>query len=261
LKKKIKNAISFITPLLLVIVIWETVVRFGLVSERILPPFSSIVLTSFNLLTSDYLLLKHLFVSFYRLSIGYFLGITIGVSVGILLGSREILYRLVMPIISFLVSIPTIAWVPLFLIFIGIGDTTVILAIFLASFFPIVYNTMNGIRSIDKRFIWASKIMGADNLSIFSKVLLPGSLVSIITGLRLGLGYSWRALVGAEMLAATKFGLGFMIYAAKAFYDVKTMFVGLILIALGGLILDHLFMNTLEKHTIKKWGIVRGEVL
>lgn len=87
---------------------------------------------------------------------------------------------------------------------------------------------------------------------------MPGSLVSIITGLRLAIGYSWRALVGAEMIAVgISFGIGQMIYAARAFNDAEAMFAGLVIIAIGGFLLDRLIMNPIEKKTVEKWGMVK----
>jgi NitT/TauT family transport system permease protein len=205
-------------------------------------------------------LLVYLYRSIYRFTIGYGLGAILGIAVGILMGINKHFYRMASPILSLLISVPTIAWVPLFLITVGIGDETIILAIFLGCFFAIVYNTMNGIRSINKELIWASKIMGAKKTTIFSKVLLPGASVSIITGLRLAVGYSWRALVGAEMLASISGGIGYLVYAARAFNAVNIMFTGLVIIALGGLIIDNLVLGALEKKTIEKWGMIKKRV-
>jgi NitT/TauT family transport system permease protein len=205
-------------------------------------------------------LLVYLYRSIYRFTIGYGLGAILGIGVGILMGINKHFYRMASPILSLLISVPTIAWVPLFLITVGIGDETIILAIFLGCFFAIVYNTMNGIRSINKELIWASKIMGAKKTTIFSKVLLPGASVSIITGLRLAVGYSWRALVGAEMLASISGGIGYLVYAARAFNAVNIMFTGLVIIALGGLIIDNLVLGALEKKTIEKWGMIKKRV-
>jgi NitT/TauT family transport system permease protein len=205
-------------------------------------------------------LLVYLYRSIYRFTIGYGLGAILGIAVGILMGINKHFYRMASPILSLLISVPTIAWVPLFLITVGIGDETIILAIFLGCFFAIVYNTMNGIRSINKELIWVSKIMGANKTTIFSKVLLPGASVSIITGLRLAVGYSWRALVGAEMLASISGGIGYLVYAARAFNAVNIMFTGLVIIALGGLIIDNLVLGALEKKTIEKWGMIKKRV-
>jgi ABC-type nitrate/sulfonate/bicarbonate transport system permease component len=117
---------------------------------------------------------------------------------------------------------------------------------------------MHGIRMVNKNLINASKIMGGSGFVLFKKVLLPGSLVSIMPGLRLAIGYSWRALVGAEMLAAMlNWGIGKMIYSARFWNDVELMFLGLIIIGLAGLSLDYILMRNIEKYTIEKWGMIK----
>jgi len=255
-KERVVKLLSFITSLLSVVGIWELIVDLGIVSSSLLPSPYMIIQTFYNLLTPKPLILIHLYKSLYRLLLGYTLGVLLGIALGIAMGSSKFFYRAFSPIVSFLISIPTIAWVPLLLITLGTGDMTIIIAIFLGSFFPVVYNTTNGIRSVEKRLIWASQIMGADKRTSLLKVLLPASLASIITGLRLAIGYSWRALVGAEMLAATAWGVGYMIYAARAFYDVKAMFAGLVIISAGGLLMDRLIMDPIERKTIEKWGMI-----
>ena len=255
---QLAKSIRFLVPLLILLFVWELIVDvFGLVNPRLLPSPLQIALTLFDLTYPDPLLLVYLGRSLYRLAVGYGLGAVLGISLGILMGLNKHLQKLVSPILSLLISVPTIAWVPLLLVIIGIGDETIIIAIFLGCFFSIVYNTMNGIRSINKELIWASQIMGADKKTIFTKVLLPGASVSIITGLRLAVGYSWRALVGAEMLASVSGGIGYMVYAARAFNNINIMFAGLFIIALGGLLIDNLLLGTLERRTIEKWGMVK----
>ncbi len=248
--------LSFLFPLLVVIGVWELIVDLGVVSSSLLPAPHMIIQTFHSLLTPQPLLLIHLYKSIYRLAVGYALGASLGIGLGILMGSNRFLYRAFSPIISCLISVPTIAWVPLLLITLGTGDATIIIAIFLGCFFPVVYNTLSGIRGVEKQLIWASQVMGANRMTILLRVLLPGSLASIITGLRLAVGYSWRALVGAEMLAATAWGAGYMIYAARAFYDVRAMFAGLVIIAVGGLLMDRLIMDPVERRTVERWGVV-----
>ena len=254
---KIVKVLRFLFPLLISLAIWELLVTLHLLDPKLVPSPSRIVLTMYSLTAPQPTLLVYLYRSIYRFAIGYGLGAILGIGVGILMGINKHFYRMASPILSLLISVPTIAWVPLFLITVGIGDETIILAIFLGCFFAIVYNTMNGIRSINKELIWASKIMGANKMTIFSKVLLPGASVSIITGLRLAVGYSWRALVGAEMLASISGGIGYLVYAARAFNAVHIMFTGLVIIALGGLIIDNLILGFLEKKTIEKWGMIK----
>ncbi len=252
------RAFYYVLPFLVVIGLWELAVDVGVVSSRLVSSPSLIALKFYRLIAPEPILLDSLYMSFYRLILGYALGVLIGISLGILIGVSEFLHRVLSPILSLLISVPTLAWVPLLLVTLGPGEETVIIAIFLGSVFPVVYNTFNGIRSVSKHFVWASRIMGADKATVFFEVLLPGSLVSIITGLRLAIGYSWRALVGAEMLAAgISAGVGQMIYAARAFNDVEAMFAGLVIIAIGGLLLDRLLMDPLERKTVEKWGMVK----
>jgi len=248
---------QFLLPFVSISILLELIVDLGIVSASLLPSPLQICLKLWQLTTPKPILLNSLYMSLLRLVFGYGLGALIGISAGILMGVNRLIYRTFSPILSLLISVPTVAWVPLLLVTLGTGDETIVIAIFLGAFFPIVYNTMNGIRSIEKQLVWASRIMGADKITVFFDVYLPGSLNSIIAGLRLAVGYSWRALVGAEMLAAgISWGVGSMIYAARAFSDIETMFAGLVVIAVGGFLMDRLIMSPIEKRTVEKWGIV-----
>jgi len=140
----------------------------------------------------------------------------------------------------------------------GLGDRTVITTVFLGGFFAITYNTMRGIEMVPRNQILAAREMGVNGAHLFFAVLLPGSLVSLITGLRLGIGYAWRALVGGEMLAAMiEWGIGKMVFQARFFNNVSIMFVGILLIGLSGYLLDRTFLRWLEMATVERWGMVR----
>ncbi len=259
IRNTIITVLKFVFPLLCVVILLELIVHLGLLNAEIFPPPSQVTFTLFELATRKPpypSLLDHILTSAYRILLGYALGVVSGVSLGILMGINRIAYRAFSPIISLLISVPTLAWVPLLLIFV-FGDTSVILAISLGSFFAVVYNTMNGIRSVNKQFIWASQIMGADRTTVFFNVLLPGSMVSMVTGLRLAIGYSWRALVGAEMLAAVSQGAGYLIFVSRWGHNADVVFAGLVVIAVGGLLMDRVIMRPIEKKTIEKWGMVR----
>jgi len=200
----------------------------------------------------------HIGRSFARVAIGFSIGVVAGILIGILMGISKWLYRLLNPLFSLMISIPTLAWVPILLTIFGLNPTTIVITVFLGCFFPIVYSTTNGIRSIDKKLIWAAQIMGASKFEIFFDVLLPGSLVSIIAGLRLAIGYSWRAIVGAEMLVALTDvkGIGYYIVGGKVANQTAQILVGIFLIALCGLLLDAVLMKPLEHLTIRKWGLI-----
>ncbi|MBD3189623.1 MAG: ABC transporter permease subunit [Candidatus Heimdallarchaeota archaeon] len=200
----------------------------------------------------------HIGRSFLRVLLGFLGGITAGILAGILMGFSKWFYRFLNPIFSLMISIPTLAWVPILLIIAGLQPRTIIITIMLSCFFPMVYNTTNGIRSIDKKLIWAAQIMGANKIEIFFDVLLPGSLVSIIAGLRLAVAYSWRAVVGAEILVTLTQGegIGFYIMGARSSNLPVQIIVGILLIAVGGLLLDAFMMKPLEQLTLKRWGMI-----
>ena len=249
--------LNFIIPLILMIFIWQVIVSLNLISGITIPSPYDLLLRASEMAGPDPILQNHIYHSLYRFIIGYFIATVVGMAVGVILGINETCYKMFNPFICLFVSLPTIAWVPLLLVLVGLGDATIITAIFLGAFFPMVYNTTAGIQGINCNFIRAAQIMGADKFRIFIGVILPGSLIPIITGLKLGIGNAWRALVGAEMLAATMWGIGYLIYASRAFYDLEAMFLGLFLIGILSLGFDLLIITTLENATIKKWGILR----
>ena len=253
-EQTLKNVLFFIIPFLVVIPIWEIISQSGLISQF---PAPSEIYTKFCYLAfEEDLLSQHLTGSIYRLIIGYVFAVSIGIFIGTLIGLEKIISDIFSPILSLLISIPTIAWVPLLLITLGLGDETVVAAVFLGGFFAITYSMIHGIKTVDKNLINAGRITGAGKYELFKSVLLPGSLVSLIPGLRLAIGYSWRALVGAEMLAAmVKWGVGKMIFTARFSNVIETMFLGLVIIGIAGLILDRLLLY-IEKKTVVKWGMV-----
>lgn len=255
-EKGIRQILEFVAPFVLVGFLWEVMVRSRAVGLETLPP-PSIILQKLWQLTWQGVLLKHMLHSLYRLIAGYLLAVGLGIVVGMLLAMREAVRDMFSPLLSLLISVPTIAWVPVLLITMGLGDKTVITAIFLGGFFAITYNTMRGIAMVDEDQVNAARLMGVSGIKLFSSVLLPASLVSIITGLRLGIGYSWRALVGGEMLSAlVEWGIGKMVYQARFWNDVAAMFVGLIAIGLSGFLLDRMLLKWLERETVEKWGML-----
>lgn len=255
--QRLVPVVEFLIPFVVAGLSWELLVRFNIVNIETLPPPSTILRELWSLSWEKGVLLRHLFRSLYRLAIGYLLAVGLGIAVGTLLAMQKTVREMFSPILSMLVSVPTIAWVPVLLITMGLGDRTVVTAIFLGGFFAIAYNTIRGIEMVNKDLLNAAQLMGVSGVRLFASVLLPGSLVSIITGLRLGIGYSWRALVGGEMLSAlVEWGIGKMVYQARFWNDVVVMFVGLMVIGLSGFLLDRILLKWLEKGTVERWGML-----
>ena len=256
MSRSLMRAGRFVLPLAVMLVLWELTVRIGDIRPALLPGPLAIAGRFVELAGPEPIIWRHIGHSGWRLALGWAIGASLGVPIGLLMGKVRLVRRALGPIVSLTLSIPTIAWVPVFLITVGIGDRTVVAAIALGSFLPICYHAAEGARRVDRRWLQAAQLMGAGPLRRLWSVLIPGAAVDTITGLRLGMAYAWRALVGAEMLAASAWGLGFMVFAARAFYDVSAMFLGLALIAAGGLLLDRLILRTLEQRSIVRWGMV-----
>jgi NitT/TauT family transport system permease protein len=191
--------------------------------------------------------------SLWRALAAFVLASIIAIPLGFALGLSSLAYRIASPLLSLLLPLPAVAWAPIFLVAFGQGNVTIISVCFLGAFFPVLYSTIQGVRGIGRHSMWVVRSMGAGPFDIFRRVLLPGSLPALIAGLKLGMAHSWRTLVAAEMLAALSSGLGYMIFAARSYMDVSTMFVGIICLAVIGMLIEHGLFGPLETVTIRRW--------
>lgn len=246
--------VSLGVPLL----IWEFLARSGLVSDFLFPPPSSIFSTLWSDSGADVhggQLYRHVYYSMMRLLAGLALAAAVGTLIGILIGLTRWGRFVFKPLLSLFMPVPTLAWTPILLLLIGIDNKTTILIVFIAASFEVILNVVAGIENMNVKVFWVARSMGASRLQIFFKVIVPGILPYLITGVRLGSGYAWRALIAAEMLAASSYGLGFMIYEASEFMDMTTIYGGLIMIALLGYLIENVLMGAFEERTVGKWGV------
>ncbi|WP_128929690.1 ABC transporter permease [Bradyrhizobium guangxiense] len=251
------SAFLFALPIIVFLLIWETTVRLGWVNATILPSPSNIARRAWVLLDpadpAKSILLTHIVVSLWRALSSFALACVLAIPMGLFLGLNRTAYLIASPLLSLLLPLPAVAWAPIFLVIFGQGDITIIAVCFLGAFFPILYSTIQGVRAIGRHSLWVVRSMGASRFDIFRRVLLPGALPALISGLKLGMAHSWRTLVAAEMLAALTHGLGFMIFAARSYMDVSTMFVGIVCLALIGLLIERGVFGSLEALTIHRW--------
>ncbi|MGM0461542.1 MAG: ABC transporter permease [Fibrobacterota bacterium] len=203
----------------------------------------------------DTLLFSHITASLFRLVTGYVLSAGLGILAAIILSLNTYVKLAFEPLISFMRSVPTITWVPLLLIITGISDTTVILAIFLGAFFTIVHTTLDGLENVDKNLLRAARIMGYSRFECVVRVTIPASFPYILVALKMGVAYSWRALVGAEMLGAAQQGLGFLLFTSRQFYNINRAFCTLVIIGMLGYSMNVLIVSLIQKNTVDKWGI------
>ncbi len=259
--RKIKATLIFMTPIFVLLLLWELAVVLGLMDIKVLPAPHMIVTRGLELLqqSSNYVLLSHIGYSLMRALIAFIFAVLVAVPVGFFLGLSSSAYAWTSPVLSMLLPLPAVAWTPIFLVTLGRGDLTIVCVCFLGAFFPILYSTIQGVQAISKHSIWVVRSMGASPLNIFFMVLLPSSLPTLLTGFKLGLAHSWRTLVAAEMLAAAAFGLGYMIFAARAYADVPSMFVGIAMLALLGFFIEHILFGNIERATIRRWYPQRGK--
>ncbi len=239
-------------PVLAFLAAWEIVGRFNLLpGQFVFPPFST-VLREFYHLTANGVLGKNFTSSLARVLVGLCCGSAAGILVGILMGWRSVFNKALNPIISLLYPIPALGWLPLLMLWIGINEMLPITIIFICSFFPVVYNTTTGIKNVDKRYIQAAETLGASNMRILFKVVLPLSLPNIFTGLKLEAGMSWRVLVAAEMVAIPT-GIGALLMQAESLVRVDIIMVCLIVLSVMCLLFEKMFALA-EKRMVGKWS-------
>jgi NitT/TauT family transport system permease protein len=229
-----------VIPLAVLAVLWEVVTRFNLIPGRFfLPPFT-FVLQEFFHMTISGLLLNHLLRSLIRVLVGFLAGSALGIIVGIMMGCSKMMDELLNPIISFLYPIPAIGWLPLLMLWIGIGEALPITIIFICSFFPVAYTTATGIKSVDKKLIKAAETLGASPRTVLTTVILPLALPTIFTGLRLEAGMAWRVIIAAEMIAIPT-GIGALFMQAESLIRIDIIIVCLVVLAIMSLSFEKVF--------------------
>jgi NitT/TauT family transport system permease protein len=243
--------------LLIAAAAYELVARSGYFAPALLPTLPTVARTLAGMLL-DGSMLGHAFSTMYRVAFGFCLAIVIGLPLGILMGRMRAVENFFMPLASALMPIPSLAWVPVFILWFGIGNTTTILVVFYAATFPMMLNAWSGVRSVNPLWLRAAGAMGADEKRLFWKVIIPGASPFIITGLRQAFLRSWIAVVGAEIIAASDWGLGWVIFDAKEFLNADVMIASLAVIGFIGFVFERLVFGSLERATILRWGMVRA---
>jgi NitT/TauT family transport system permease protein len=176
---------------------------------------------------------EHILTSVRRVVVAFVLATSLGVPVGLLLGSSERFRDYVFPVLEVLRPIPILAWVPLAIIMFSSAESPVVFLTFLASFFATALNTQLGVRSIAPHYVLAARCLGASNASIFRHVILPGALPFIFTGLEISVGVAWFSLVAAEMVSG-QFGLGYVINTSYTMVQYPTIVIGMLTLGLVG---------------------------
>jgi len=222
-------------PLLLAAV-WQALSSLGWIRPILLPSPLKVIACFWSLTVSGDLP-RHLGISLLRVLEGFAIAAVIGVSLGLAMGLWRVVDRATDLLIQLLKPIPPIAWIPLAILWFGIGETGKVYIIFLGAVFPILVSTVDGIRQTDQRYVELARILEVTRLRFITQVVLPGALPSIMTGLRVGLMVAWMCVVAAELIAASS-GIGYMIMDARQMSQTDEVLVGMITIGVMGKLLD-----------------------
>jgi NitT/TauT family transport system permease protein/taurine transport system permease protein len=245
------GALSFLA----IIVAWWMLPRLIQYPSYMLPSIGTVLDFARESL-ADGSLLRNVLASLSRLAIGAVLGLALAVPLGIAIALNRHVGDIFRPVLSFLQAIAGIAWVPLTIIWFGIGNGSVIFVIANTIFFASIYNTVVGVQSIPLALHRAVRSHGGRGLSLLTNLILPGALVQILLGIRTSMAYGWRALVASEMIAGSN-GLGYMTMEAVQWQRTEVIILGMIVIGVLWMLMDRAVFTVIERRTVERWGLMQ----
>lgn len=219
--------------------VWEGFCRLGLIEPIFLPAPSLIVLRAVKMIDQG-VLFVHVLASTRRVMVGFLVASLVAIPFGIFLGSSRTFKAVFDPLISLLRPLPSMSWIPISLLWLGITETQKYSIVFMGSFAPSLLYIIEATRGIDPILIRAAQNLGASRWDVMREVILPGALPQIIAGLKVMLGIAWTCIISAELVAAEE-GLGFLIMNAKEYFQTDTIFLGMLLISLTVIVIDTSF--------------------
>jgi sulfonate transport system permease protein len=247
LKKIQRFGLGIVLPVSL-FALWQTAATSGAFSSSQLPPPIDVVLAAKELYERE-TLFAHIGVSAQRVGIGFAIGAIIGIILGSLVGLSKIVSQLLTPIISAIRAVPSLAWVPLLLIWLGIYEEPKLTLIAIGAFFPVFTTVAAGLKSVDRNLIEVGRTYGLRGPSLVAQILIPAAAPQILSGLRLGLAQSWLFLVAAELIASSQ-GLGFLLLDSQNTGRTDILFLTILLLAVLGKFTDWL-LGLVEKRALR----------
>lgn len=265
LRLRLLRLVQWVAVPLLCALVWEGLCRAGAFRPQILPPLSQVLRKAgeslapaqpYDPATSSYLgwlfsgeLVADAVASLFRVLTGFLIGAGLALPIGLLMGANATVHRLLNPLVQLLRPIPPIAFIPLSILWFGLGNPPAFFLISLGAFFPVLINTISGVRHVDAIYLRAARNLGASGVVLFRRVLFPAALPHILSGLRVGLGVAFIVVIVAEMIAVNN-GLGYRILEAREFFWSDKIIVGMFAIGLLGFGLD-LAMERLNAHLLR----------
>jgi taurine transport system permease protein len=251
------SLLATILPIVAIMVLWEVAVRVSHVPAAVLPPVSDIFAAIWRM-AYDGTLWQDIGATLERLVKSAFAGMIIGTFLGVLMGYFRVWERALVSPMNFLLAIPGTALFPLSMIWFGLTDFAIVSILIYEVALTVMLNTWSGVKTVDLSLVRAGRAFGVSGFSLFSRVLIPAALPSIITGYRQAFSRAWRILVVAEMLVSVSAGLGYRIYWAREYFNTDVVFGSLFVVGIVGLLIERVFLRTLEVMTVERWGVMRS---
>ncbi|OPY63015.1 MAG: putative aliphatic sulfonates transport permease protein SsuC [Syntrophorhabdaceae bacterium PtaU1.Bin034] len=236
--EKVKRLLQYVSFPIIILVVWQLLFYLGYIKPITLPPPSMVIRTLWEMSRSGDLA-RHIGISIVRVLEGFGIAAFLGLGLGTVIGLSRTMDRLSDLIIQVIKPIPPIAWIPLAILWFGIGEQSKVYIIFLGAFFPIIVSTIDGIRQTDHKFVEVARILEVPRSKLIRQVVIPGAFPAIMTGLRVGLMVAWMCVVAAELIAASS-GIGYLIMDARQLSQSDVVLVGMISIGVIGKIMDSL---------------------
>ncbi|WP_144611687.1 ABC transporter permease [Bacillus cereus] len=255
-KTNVKVLVRAITIPIIVLIIWQLAGVFNLVSKTVLPTPLDIFL-AFQELIKTGELFGHLSISVFRAAAGFFIGGSLGIILGTIVGFSTRSEQYLDPSVQMLRTVPHLAVAPLFVLWFGFGETSKVLLIADGAFFPLYVNAFLGIRGVDSKLFDVARVLEFSKRKLITKLILPAALPNLLLGARLSLGVAWVSLVVAELMGSTE-GIGYMIMDARQFSNTDIVFVGIIIFAFVGKFSDSL-VRLLEVKFLRWRDNFKGE--
>jgi ABC-type nitrate/sulfonate/bicarbonate transport system permease component len=250
------NFLSTVIPLVGIMLLWELAVRLSHMPPAILPPLSSIFRAIWKM-AYEGTLWTDIAATLGRLVKSCLVGMVAGTLLGVLMGYFRLWEKALIAPMNFLLAIPGTALFPLSMIWFGLTDLAIVSILIYEVALTVMLNTWTGVKTVDLALIRAGRAFGVSGFALFLRVLIPAALPSIITGYRQAFSRAWRILVVAEMLVSVSAGLGYRIYWAQEYFNTDVVFGSLFVVGIVGLLIERVFLRTLEVMTVERWGIMR----
>ena len=251
-----KKSLAKIIFIILVLLIWQLLFMLNIWPDFLFPSPTMVFLTLFNGF-KDGSFIYAIITSFRRLIIGFSLSIIIGISIGILIASSQIVEDSIGTFILALQSVPSVVWLPLALLWFSLGERAIIFVVVLGGTWNMVINSSTGIKNVDPILIKAAQTMGLKKIKLFWKVILPASIPHLITGVRLSWAFSWRALMAGELIGSGD-GLGQILMWGRDMGNMSLVISVIFIIAVFGYLSDNYIFKLIENKVLKRWGLMQN---